>query len=415
MPSHSHNVVIRPIQYRDLDALAECGEGTLESGDPVDSATTSQFLSQVRQWYGPLKFLSLFPNPLQKLLSVYVAEREGKICGMIQVAPFNHTRSTWEIQRVAINLAAGSSFTVVGSQLLRYCFEKLWEARTWLVEVNVNNKSALGLYRQNGFQPLAQVTYWSISADVLAELAAREPDLPNLLPISNADAQLLYQLDTAAMPPLVRQVFDHQIQDFKTNPLQSMTQGVSQWMNKAEVVSAYVFEPQRKAAIGRFELRACRDGSRPHSAQLIVHPAYTWLYPELLTQLAQVLRAYPSNELHLYSRDYQPEREEFFAQIGAVQIEHGLMMSRSVWHKLRESKTLSLEGLQLPDVLQGLQPSGKPIPGRITWAADPALPETNRHEYQAGQQERPTAPSEPERSAAEETAGDRPLPQPEGR
>ncbi|NJL85150.1 MAG: GNAT family N-acetyltransferase [Leptolyngbyaceae cyanobacterium SM1_1_3] len=404
MPSPSHNVVIRPIQYRDLDALAECGEGMLESGDPVDSAATSQFLKRVRQWYGPLKFLSLFPNPLQKLLSVYVAERDGKICGMIQVSPFNHTRSTWEIQRIAINVALGSSFTIVGSQLLRYCFEKLWEARTWLSEVNVNNKSALALYRQNGFQPLAQVTYWSISSEVLAELATREPDLPNLLPVSNADAQLLYQLDTAAMPPLVRQVFDHQIQDFKTNPLQLATQGMSQRMSQSEVISAYVFEPQRKAAIGRFELRACRDGSRPHFAQLIVHPAYTWLYPELLTQMAQVLQAYPGSDLHLSSRDYQPEREEVFAQIGAAQVEHGLMMSRSVWHKLRESKTLSLEGLQLPDVLQGLQPSSKPVPGRISWAANLA----------SAQGQTPEGSGEPDRfsTQASETVSDR-RPEPE--
>jgi len=49
------------------------------------------------------------------------------------------------------------------------------------------------------------------------ELATGEPDLPNLLPVSNADAQLLYQLDTASMPPLVRQVFDHNIHDFKTS------------------------------------------------------------------------------------------------------------------------------------------------------------------------------------------------------
>jgi hypothetical protein len=42
------------------------------------------------------------------------------------------------------------------------------------------------------------------------------------------------------------------------------------------------------------------------------------------------------------------------------------MMSRSVWHKLRESKLVSLDGLQLSDMLQGLQPAGKPIPGRMS-------------------------------------------------
>lgn len=42
-------------------------------------------------------------------------------------------------------------------------------------------------------------------------------------------------------------------------------------------------------------------------------------------------------------------------------------MSRSVWHKLRESKLVSLEGLQWPEVLQGLQPARKPVPGGMSW------------------------------------------------
>jgi hypothetical protein len=41
------------------------------------------------------------------------------------------------------------------------------------------------------------------------------------------------------------------------------------------------------------------------------------------------------------------------------------MLSRSVWHKFRESRPVSLEGLQ--DVLQGLQPA-KPVAGRMFWA-----------------------------------------------
>jgi hypothetical protein len=41
------------------------------------------------------------------------------------------------------------------------------------------------------------------------------------------------------------------------------------------------------------------------------------------------------------------------------------MMSRSVWHKVKESK-LSFENLQLPEVFQGLKPARKAIPSRIT-------------------------------------------------
>ncbi|MGB3205109.1 MAG: GNAT family N-acetyltransferase, partial [Crinalium sp.] len=67
--------------------------------------------------------------------------------------------------------------------------------------------------------------------------------------------------------------------------------------------------------------------------------------------------------LHLASADYQPEREEYFEQIGAERIEHTLLMSRSVWHKIRETKLKPSEGLEL--VLQSLQPARQPVPSRI--------------------------------------------------
>jgi hypothetical protein len=210
------------------------------------------------------------------------------------------------------------------------------------------------------------MTYWAVAPEQLQALAVREPDLPNLLPISNADASLLYQLDTAAMPPLVRQVFDRHIHDFKTGLFGSLIAGVKQWISHTESTSGYVFEPQRKAAIGYFKVQLCRDGTQPHVAQLTVHPAYTWLYPELLTQMARLTQDLPLSMLYLSSADYQPEREEYLEQIGAERIDHTLMMSRSVWHKLRESRHLSLEGLQLSEVLQGFQPKRTPVPGRIS-------------------------------------------------
>ena len=44
--------------------------------------------------------------------------------------------------------------------------------------------------------------------------------------------------------------------------------------------------------------------------------------------------------------------------------ENTLLMSRSVWHKIRETKRL--EGIQLSEVLQGLKPARTPIPSRIS-------------------------------------------------
>ena len=86
-----------------------------------------------------------------------------------------------------------------------------------------------------------------------------------------------------------------------------------------------------------------------------------------MAQMARLTQDFPSQPLHLTSRDYQPEREAYLEQVGAQRIHHSLLMSRSVWHKLRESKSVSLEGLQLSDVLQSFQPTRKPIPSRMSW------------------------------------------------
>jgi hypothetical protein len=328
--------------------------------------------STLRPWSMWLKQVGQWAMPNGQRWSGFVAESGDQLCGLIEVSPFNRTRSTWRVDRVTINPAALASslhspLDRVGSQLLRHCFETIWEARMWLAEVAVSHTSALGLYRQNGFQPLAQVTYWEILPDQLTQLAQQEPDLPNVMTVSNADAQLLYQLDTAAMPPLVRQVFDQQIQDFKVEPLKGVTTQLIQRVQRIDVLCGYVFEPQRKAAIGRFEVTASRDSRRPHEAELTVHPAYTWLYPELLSHMARLLQGYPPLPLRITSRDYQPEREDYLTKIQAEPVERTLMLSRSVWHKVREAKPMTLEGLQLPEVLSGLQPVGKPIPGRMSW------------------------------------------------
>jgi len=358
------NVVVRPVQYRDLDGIERLTQDPHTCLSTKTGISATDQMQWLRQWYGLFKFLSWFPNPLQYRFCGYVAEQERVLLGMIQVSPFNRTQSTWRIDRVILDKAADQQG--IGSQLLRHCFESILEARTWILEVNINDIQALALYRQNGFQRLAEMTYWEINPHLLAELAQAEPDLPNLLPVSNADAQLLYQLDTASMPPLVRQVFDRHTHDFKTSLFGAITDAVKQWVTKTEVVSGYVFEPQRKAAIGYFQVELDRKGENPHIAVLTVHPAYTWLYPELLSQLARITQDFPQQSLQLASSDYQPEREEYLERIGANRIEHSLIMSRSVWHKLRESK-FALEGLQWSEMLQGLQPTRKPIPGGMYW------------------------------------------------
>ena len=374
-------IKVRPLQYRDLEAIQALAHKCVGQEASQRLTTVDRDIIQVSSWYGLRKFLQLLPYVNKVDRRIYVAESQQQIFGLIQVSPLNSTGSTWRVERVLIDetlpeLATAASQKAIGSQLLRYCLENIWEARTWVLEVNINDKNHLALYRESGFQPLAQMTYWRLKGEVIQELAQQNPDLPNLLPVSNADASLLYQLDCVSLPPLLRQIFDRHIPDFKSNIFQRTISKISQWLDKKELVKGYVFEPQRKAAIGYFQLEINRDNHYSYQAQLTVNPAYTWLYHELLVQMAQIAQKYAVKtfldketdilpSLELISADYQPEREEYLNNIGAFPIENTLLMSRSVWHKIRETKPL--EGLQLSDVLQGLKPARTPIPSRISW------------------------------------------------
>lgn len=359
------SLTIRPLQYRDLEAIETLGAESGEAAYNRPAASLHQQLQRVRRWYGVWQVASCLPALPRNELQVFVAEQPPQILGAIGVLPANRRRSTWRVEQVLASQGRGIGALDVGSQLVRQCLETIWEARTWIAEVEIQHQSALGLYRRNGFQPLAQMTYWSIAPETLARLAQGEPQLPNLLPVSNADAHLICQLDTLSMPPLLRQVFDRQDRDFKLGAIEVLMQSWQRWFGDLEIVRAYVFEPQRKAAIGYFALKCCRCGTHPHEAELIVHPAYTWLYPELLSQMAQAVQGFAPQALQLTSADYQSEREEYLEELGAQPIAHTLLMSRSVWHKLREVKRASLDKLQLSGVLQGLQPGRTPIPSRI--------------------------------------------------
>ena len=379
---NQEQLIVRPLQHRDVDAINALVSECVAKETSKRLITIDRELEQVGSWYGLKRFLSLLPRSYYHGWRVYVAQHLEEVLGLIQVSSLNSTRSTWRVERVLLNSNSAEVELLktqkeIGSQLLRHCLQNIWEARTWMLEVNVNEKQHLALYRENGFQPLAQMTYWQIPAELITQLAQQNPDLPNFLPISNADAPLLYQLDCVSMPPLLRQVFDRHVEDFKSSLVQNAVSQIRHWLNGTDVVSGYVFEPQRKAAIGYFRLESSQDGSRPHKAHLTVNPAYTWLYPKLTAQMAQILQKslenkrglapenqFYSQPLEIISADYQPEKEEYLNKIGAASVEHSLLMSRSVWHKIKEAKPL--EGLQLSDVLQGLKPARAPIPSRIS-------------------------------------------------
>lgn len=414
-------VSVRPLQYRDVEAIKALANQCASQEVSQRLATVDRDIMQVSSWYGLKKFLHILPYSPEKERRIYVAEQKQQIFGLIQVSPLNSTGSTWRVERVMIDktlpqLETAVSQKAIGSQLLRYCLENIWEARTWILEVDINDKNHLAFYRESGFQPLAQMTYWRLHSEAINKLAQQTPDVPNLLPVSNADAPLLYQLDCVSMPPLLRQVFDRHIHDFKTNIIEKTINKIFYWLNKVDFVEGYIFEPQRKAAIGYFQLDSCTKGSCSYNAKLTVNPAYTWLYHELLVQMAQIAQKYAEKNSHqqdgsvspsleLVSADYQSEREEYLNNIGAFPVENTLLMSRSVWHKIRETKPL--EGLQLSDVLQGLKPARTPIPSRISWfkSMSDVYPKHTHHDIFSAQPTETISKKEEQSQDSSESSG----------
>lgn len=374
---------IRPLQYRDLNAIAVLLQERLDIEYKSCQASLLRKISKYQSYFGLLQLSHIFAGSFCQNLYLYIAEKDGQIHGFIEVSPVNHNRTTWKVEQVLVNHNTSLNHLLIGncsigSQLLRYCFEKIWEARTWILEVDINEKNTIGLYRENGFQPIEQITYWECDANILNALAQQETSLPNLLPVSNTDSRLIYQLDCVCMPPMLRQIFDRHIEDFKRGIWQYFREKLQAWFNEIDTLSAYVFEPQRKAAIGYFKLERCKNGSQSHQATLLVHPAYTWLYPKLLSKMAELVQPFPHQSLILSSSNYQAEREEYLENLGASRKEHNLFMSRSVWHKLRESKNLDFN---LPEVLKGLKPVHNPIPTPWTksyWTENPHL-SSNSH------------------------------------
>lgn len=352
-------LVLRAVQYRDFEAA----QTLLNDAEYLDCHSTLLSLPGQTQDLrnSPAQHLNLLP--VRSPIRTYVALRQSHVLGVIQVESCNRAQTTWKINAVAV--ASGQSFVEIGTALLRHCLQSIYEAHTWLVELDVNRNDLIGLYRSNGFQPIAHATHWSIQSAQLASLARTPSNLSPIISISNADAALLYQLDTVAMPPFVRQVLDRRVQDFTRDLVSRLWSKISQTVAPQKTLDGYIFEPQRKVAIGCFELCLCKDSSGPHIGQMTVHPAYTWLYPEFLSYMAELSQTVSAAPLHLTSADYQSEREDYLSEINAERTGHSLMMSRSVWHKLRETRRNALETLPLAEVLQGLQPKPTPIPGRM--------------------------------------------------
>ena len=149
--SEAAKTSIRLVQYRDLEAIEALALQESPDIEQRDRISLESQIIALRRWFGLYKVLSLFPNPLRYHFCVYVAEaftpsgaeakKGNQLQGVIRVSPFNISRTTWRVEQVMVDTEESLSDPKgIASQLLRYCFESIWEVRTWILEVNIQQK-----------------------------------------------------------------------------------------------------------------------------------------------------------------------------------------------------------------------------------------------------------------------------------
>ncbi len=105
VPAKDTQVIIRPVQYRDLETVERLYVEDFDSDNirsSIDSERPFKVLS-LRPWNSLTRVFGLLLKPLKNSSCTYLAEQASTICGVIRVSPFNRTRSTWRVDRVAVN------------------------------------------------------------------------------------------------------------------------------------------------------------------------------------------------------------------------------------------------------------------------------------------------------------------------
>ena len=157
--NNNFKVLIRPLKYQDLDWLETLDIETIQVQPSLGYISFREELKQTRYWFRLIEMFNQFPNSFRNYRKVYIAELlsisgDPILKGFIHISPFNINLSTWRIERIIVvsdkkQYEKLSNPKELGAQLLRYCLGIICEARTWILEVDINKNDFLVLKSSN--------------------------------------------------------------------------------------------------------------------------------------------------------------------------------------------------------------------------------------------------------------------------
>lgn len=275
--------------------------------------------------------------------------------GLIVTRRLNRSGSCWQLQH--LRLACSEHRRPLASALVRAAIRQTRGASSWIANAATLDNDRLAVLREQGFQPLRTDQLWCWRQE-----GGAAPPVPaagnnagelQLQPLSRRNALLLWQLEQAACPALLRQLLDRRVEDLLD---QSGRKG---WL---------LVDPGRDQAVAAIRWVGDHPGGG-HDVELTVHPGWPHLLgcgtELLLHRLQQQLQGAPRG-LWLRSDVQDKPRQQWLQRLGAEARGERVLMARSVWHRQEHPASTALGARQLEAVLGKLQPRRQPLPTPLT-------------------------------------------------
>lgn len=338
-------MLIRPVRYLDLPVLKSLFEETLAEEYERRGVDLSSQVARWQRMYPLVRALSLFPNPFQYSMNLWVAEVDGVVAGFIQASPALRDGSRWHVDFIAVAPEFRSSG--VAAAMLDHVVLAQAEAGVdcFTAEVDVRNRRALELYARRGFRRYARLEYLQMMPEAIQHFAPAVPPT-GLRSVRPRDAEALLELHRACTPEEVRLVDTRTATGLEMGFVEHT---LARWRRKLGLFEdrRYVLENDRRQIIGYLRVQG-HFRSLPHVLRVMVHPGYEDELPGLVGFGLGKLRGFPDSLVLAWGPDYQQATLEALREAGFAFLTEDYLLVRDGMVPVKPIRTGLPSGVEEP-------------------------------------------------------------------
>lgn len=321
--------MFRRIRYSDLDRVREIFIAAFREEYGRRGVDIGAQVTRWKRYYPLLKALAQFPNPYRYALNIHVWEEGGRVLGFIMTSPGNRERTRWHIDFVAV--APDAQGRGLGGRLVESLFDHYGACgvKLFTLEVDQENAQALRFYDKLGFRRYASVAYYTMDAPP----PPPTEDPGGFRPMAAGDADALFAMHTASLPPAVRHIDSRTRADFAYGPSERSVAALRRGLHHQDDQRWVLVEGGQVVAWVRV---LAQWRALPHTIHLMTLPGQEHQYPALLAKAAAVLALYPPRQVLAWASDHTPAKQQALAAWGmrVLTVDHSLVRDSLIELKL---------------------------------------------------------------------------------